>query len=543
MVLILLLSAAPASQPIDWHDWSPSIFDQAKRENKFVLLDLGTRWCHWCHVMEGTTYADPDVIRLIAEKYLAVRIDADSRPDLANRYEDYGWPATIVFNSDGSEIVKRRGYLPPQEMASLLKAIIADPTPGPSVVAPQTIHYTTDAALTDDLRQKLLRIYSQTYDWKNGAWGFSQKFLDWNDVEWAMRRAAAGDEAADRMARQTLDAQLNLLDPAWGGVYQYSTDGDWQHPHFEKIMQMQAENLRIYSLAYAQYHDEKYRHAAEAIHAYLISFLHSPDGAFYTSQDADLIDGVHGGEYFSLTDSQRRAKGIPHIDTREYTRENAWAIRGLTVLFESTNDPAALQEATAATNWIISNRSLPGGGFSHYHQDPAGPYLGDTLAMGQAFLELYEATADRQYLARAQSAADFIATHFHRPGTVGIVTSDSPAADLQTADPLAAAPEYDENVDLARFANLLSQYTGRSPDRKLADAAMMYVATPQIATITEFKSPAHCLPMTNFRARPCTLSSWEKNQTPKPPIYSPPRTKSRRRLNASNGMTLPKARC
>ncbi len=311
MVLILLLSAAPASQPIDWHDWSPSIFDQAKRENKFVLLDLGTRWCHWCHVMEGTTYADPDVIRLIAEKYLAVRIDADSRPDLANRYEDYGWPATIVFNSDGSEIVKRRGYLPPQEMASLLKAIIADPTPGPSVVAPQTIHYTTDAALTDDLRQKLLRIYSQTYDWKNGAWGFSQKFLDWNDVEWAMRRAAAGDETADRMARQTLDAQLNLLDPAWGGVYQYSTDGDWQHPHFEKIMQMQAENLRIYSLAYAQYHDEKYRHAAEAIHAYLISFLHSPDGAFYTSQDADLIDGVHGGEYFSLTDSQRRAKASP----------------------------------------------------------------------------------------------------------------------------------------------------------------------------------------------------------------------------------------
>ncbi len=101
--------------------------------------------------------------------------------------------------------------------------------------------------------------------------------------------------------------------------------------------------------------------------------------------------------------------------------------------------------------------------------------------MGQAFLELYEATADRQYLARTQSAADFIATHFHRPGTVGIVTSDSPAADLQTADPLAAAPEYDENVDLARFANLLSQYTGRSPDRKLADAAMMYVATPQIA--------------------------------------------------------------
>src|SRR5215469_12807852 len=101
-----------------------------------------------------------------------------------------------------------------------------------------------------------------------------------------MDLAARGDTRAESMAKQTLNAQLQLLDPVWGGVYQYSTDGVWTKPHFEKIMTMQAENLRVYSHAYAQFHDESYLKAAVAIHKFLTTFLLSPQGAFYTSQDA-----------------------------------------------------------------------------------------------------------------------------------------------------------------------------------------------------------------------------------------------------------------
>ena len=135
-------SAAPTARPsathvsgaaIDWQPWSDEVFERAKRENRFVLLDLGAVWCHWCHVMDETTYRDPRVAQLIGQRYVAVRVDQDARPDLANRYEDYGWPATIVFAADGSEIVKRRGYQRPMEMSSMLQAIIDDPTPGPSV--------------------------------------------------------------------------------------------------------------------------------------------------------------------------------------------------------------------------------------------------------------------------------------------------------------------------------------------------------------------------------------------------------------------------
>src|SRR6201993_1810286 len=131
---LLFCPKLEAAGEIPWQPWSASIFNEARPQGRFVLLDLGTGWCHWCPVMEEVTYTDPTVVDLIRSHYLGIRVDADSRPDLANRYEDYGWPATIVFNSDGSEIVKRQGYIPPKPMASMLQAIIDNPPPGPSIL-------------------------------------------------------------------------------------------------------------------------------------------------------------------------------------------------------------------------------------------------------------------------------------------------------------------------------------------------------------------------------------------------------------------------
>src|SRR5271169_5267586 len=139
-VFLMFVMAFPfsgwASGPatLHWQPWSDAAFTQARAEHKFVLLDLEAVWCHWCHVMDDVTYRDPAVVRLLNQRYVLVKVDQDSRPDIANRYQDYGWPATIVFAADGSEIVKRQGYIPPRPMASMLQAIIDDPSPGPSVV-------------------------------------------------------------------------------------------------------------------------------------------------------------------------------------------------------------------------------------------------------------------------------------------------------------------------------------------------------------------------------------------------------------------------
>ncbi len=467
-------SAIAEEAKIDWQPWSDSIFEQAQREHRFVLLDLEAVWCHWCHVMDAQTYADPKVIMLVRSKYLALKVDQDSRPDISNRYEDYGWPATVVFNSDGSEIVKRRGYLPPKLMASMLQAIIDDPSPGPSITKETPVEPGSAAGLTTEMREKLEQVLRADYDAKNHGWGTAQKFLDWDVIEFCLAQTIAGNHDFERMARETLDAQLQLIDPVWGGVYQYSTDGDWKHPHFEKIMQFQAENLRIYAEAYALWPDPKYLRAATRIRDYLRKFLTSPEGAFYTSQDADLVEGEHSADYFALDDAARRARGIPRVDQHIYTRENGWAINALATFAAVTGDGGALADAIRAADWIIAHRSLGKGGFRHGEKDPGGPYFGDQVYVARAFLTLYEVTADRKWLQRAGETAKFAAQHFK--GEAGYLAFEG-----SLGGKLAPKPQVDENTVFARLTNLLFYYTGETANREQAEHAMRYLAAPGVA--------------------------------------------------------------
>ena len=90
-------------QRLKWRPWSGAVFADAKREKRFVLLDLEAVWCHWCHVMDANTYSDAAVIKLLESRYITVKADQDSRPDLSNRYEDYGWPATVVFDAEATK--------------------------------------------------------------------------------------------------------------------------------------------------------------------------------------------------------------------------------------------------------------------------------------------------------------------------------------------------------------------------------------------------------------------------------------------------------
>jgi uncharacterized protein YyaL (SSP411 family) len=473
---LLLASGLRAEEKIIWHEWSPEIFGQAKRENKFVLLDLEAVWCHWCHVMAEVTYREPEVVALINSRYLAVRVDQDSRPDLANRYEDYGWPATVIYGPDGGELVKRQGYITPRGMSSLLQAVIDDPTPGPSVVR-EKISVAASETVFGPRRAKVIKAWRDAYDTKAGGWGLSHKFLDWDNVEFALRLAARGDASAAAMARTTIRLQRKLVDPVWGGVYQYSAGGTWDEPHYEKIMQMQAENIRIDAQAYAQWGDPADLATARTIHAYLRKFLTSPDGVVYTSQDADLVPGEHSAEYFALDDTDRRARGIPRIDRHIYARENGWVISALCELSAATGDAGVRDEAVRAADWILEHRALPDGGFRHDERDAAGPYLGDTLAMGHAFLALHQLTADTRWLGHAMAAAEFIRNHFARSETeAGFASSDT------TTNPFPAPrPQFDENVNVVRFATALSHVTGRAEFREISATALRWLLAAGIA--------------------------------------------------------------
>lgn len=467
---------------IKWEPWSDAAFERARKDNRCLLLDLEAVWCHWCHVMDEKTYNDPAVVKLINQHFVPLKVDQDARPDLSHRYEEYGWPATIIFNGKGQELAKRSGYISAAEMTGLLQGIVKKPVPE-EVTANRTVRFGRDAFLSAALLKELRSRFASNYDTARGGWGKApdgQKFLDWDTIEYCLARAKSGDKQCERMAKETLKHQMKLVDPIWGGVYQYSTHGDWNHPHYEKIMQMQAENMRIYSQAYSLWRDPSFLSTAQKINDYLKTFLQSPDGAFYTSQDADLVKGQHSGEYFKLADAQRRLKGIPRIDKHIYARENGWAINALTALYAASGEQKYLDEAKKATLWVISNRAINGGGFKHDGNDSAGPYLGDTLAMGRALLGLYGVTGERKWLAAAEQSADFISKHFKEASpdghSAGYATAELNHSALQR--PL---PVLEENVMVARFANSLYRYDGKPAYRQMAEHAMRYLATPAIA--------------------------------------------------------------
>jgi uncharacterized protein YyaL (SSP411 family) len=479
LATLILATLSASAQQLHWQPWSNTAFTQARQQHKFVLLDLEAVWCHWCHVMDDQTYSDATVIRLLNSKYILVKVDQDSRPDISNRYQDYGWPATVVFAANGSEIVKRQGYIEPRAMASMLQAIITDPSPGPSIEKEAALHPAPDASISPALLARVRVAYDAQYDKANDGWGFIHKYLDEDSVEYAMRLGARGDALYAKRAATTLHDATSLLDPVWGGAYQYSVDQNWVEPHYEKLISIQATFLREYSLAYAQTHNPEDLAAAQSVHRFVHTFLSDgPTGVFFVSQDGDIHDGQDNEPYFKLDDKGRRAQGIPRVDKHVYARENGWVIAALCDLYAASGDKSALAEAQRATTWIVIHRSLPGGGFRHDDADPAGPYLGDTLAMGGAFLSLYQVTGDRNDLSAAANAAQFIQSHFAplKPGT-GYITS---ATRPDTA--LHPQPDRDENAALVRFTSMLAFATGDARFHATAAEAMRFLASPTIAT-------------------------------------------------------------
>lgn len=473
--LLFVCGAAAAAPPdnVLWQSWSTDTFEQAQEQNKPIYLYLEAVWCHWCHVFQHETLNKPAIAAQLNKDFIPVRVDHDAQPALADRYRAWGWPAQIWFAPDGSESAKRSGHIGPERFTALLDEIAANPKA-------EHKDKSDDNAVADspylnkDVRERIVEMHKSAYDSKEGGLRLNKKFLDAGSVEYAMWRGRHNDPAGDRRARKTLDAAIQLIDPVWGGVYQYSVHGNWNEPHYEKLMRSQARYLRIYSLAYLQYDDPNYRKALFAVRDYLANFLQSPEGGFYTSQDADLIPGQKAHGYFKLDDKKRRARGLPKVDRHRYTDANGSAIEGLAEVYAATGDKKSLNMATRAANWIEQNRALADGGYRHGATDDH-VYMSDNLAMGRAYLALHRATGQRKYLKLAQAAADFMATKFKRE-TAGFDSA------LQSAGPLMPQPDLDTNTEAVRFYNLLSHYTGNKTYRQLAEHGMRYLAVPARAT-------------------------------------------------------------
>ncbi len=470
---VLLFTTQGEAAVISWQThWSDAVFAQAAKDHRFVILDLHAVWCHWCHVMDEKTYSDPKVQALISRRYVAVSVDADSDPDLNSRYGDWGWPATIVLAADGSEIVKRRGYIPPEQMAALLQAIINDPSPGPSVAPSVAIGEGGGSRLTSRERAALTHTYDGVYDDEHGGWGDIHKFLDAAAMELTYLKIDAGDTVALHRARQTLDANLALFDPVWGGVYQYSDEVDWKSPHYEKLMAFQADELRLYSDAYARWKDPRYLAAAQSLYRYMTKYLAAPDGGFYVSQDADVSAQISGHEFYREDDAGRKLLGMPRVDTHEYARETGWAIRALCKYYDEIGEQRALSRAEQAGRWVINDRLSASGAVRHDLSDRGGPFLDDALAMSQAFVALYRSTGDREWLNYAATVLAAVNSQLRDP-MAGYISA-MPAVGNRGVfrQPVRQS---EQNAALVRVANLMHHYTGDVRYQRMAAHAMKYL--------------------------------------------------------------------
>jgi uncharacterized protein YyaL (SSP411 family) len=193
----------------------------------------------------------------------------------------------------------------------LLEAIVADPSPGPSVSAALRVGLKVEnssaTGLADKDRAALTETADSLYDVANAGWGTQHKYIDASAIEWSFATLDAGNQLAMTKARRTLDANQNLIDPVWSGVFQYSDQVDWKSPHYEKLLSYQADDLRMYSEAYSRWHRKADLEAAQKLYSYLTNFLSAPDGGFYVSQDADVSAKMTGQEFYAKDDAARRA--------------------------------------------------------------------------------------------------------------------------------------------------------------------------------------------------------------------------------------------
>lgn len=461
LCLLLLLAFSPLSaraSGIAWRDWSPAAFDTARAENKLVFLDLEAVWCHWCHVMEATTYADAAVRDLLARRFVAVKVDQDSHPDLSRRYENWGWPALIVFDAEGRELWRWRGYLEPVAFAGTLNGLADKPDPladrGFRALPPGAV----DRGLPRDLLASMERRFAFAYDAGVGGWGTMHKFLQADALDHALAAAVAGDAIAGRMARETLTAALALVDPVEGGIFQYSV-GAWNAPHYEKIAGSQAAALRLFAAGAAWTGDEAYAGAARSVGRYVATVLSDPAGGFYTSQDADpdAAAGITGKDYYGLDAAGRAAMAAPRVDRNVYASETGLIAAGLAEAGAALNDDALIERAEAAGRWLIAQRRRADGAFAHGAGDAGGPFLPDTLNAGLAFEALYAATGRRDWLAAAADAGAALTAHFADPAG-GLANAEVQVA---STGPIGRPFFHlDDNVTAARLLLRLHHKTG-----------------------------------------------------------------------------------
>src|SRR5947207_1873831 len=346
-------------QPIRWHEWGEEAFEGAKRENKPILLDIGAVWCHWCHVMDRESYDDPEIAQIVNERFVAIKVDRDERPDIDSRYQvavqaisgQGGWPLTAFLTPDGKPFYGGT-YFPPGDnygrpsfrrvlmsISDAYREKNADVVEQAGMVEGAIAHSESFSGKTGDFSPKIIQEIVDSalkmFDETHGGFGSAPKFphpsmidllIDQYQREASHLGTGEGTHSHVDSARTGEDARPpkdhllhvftstlekmargGVYDQLAGGFHRYSVDERWIVPHFEKMSYDNSELLKNYVHAYQATGEGLLAEVARDIIRWMDEWLSDRQhGGFYASQDADIsLDD--DGDYFTWTLDEAKA--------------------------------------------------------------------------------------------------------------------------------------------------------------------------------------------------------------------------------------------
>lgn len=394
---------------IDWRPWSGATFREAAELDRPVFLSISAVWCHWCHIMDETTFCSAEVTARLNSDFIPIRVDSDRRPDINRRYNLGGWPTVAFLTPDGESMIGGT-YVPPRQFLSLMATasqLWADHKGDIRVQAETTKVRTADGEeapavrgeVDEGLINQALAHLCAGYDQEFGGIGTGMKFARTDVLAALLARSEtnAGEKTSCKMLATTIDAMRTggLWDPVEYGFFRYATQRDWSQPHYEKMLEDNARLIRLLARAAELLRRPDWYATSNLAQTYLDKHLWQADAEAYGgSQDSDP-------EYYLLaTVDARHRLPAPGVDPNTYTDWNALALRGLLALAASGKPKYARRALTLATT-LLGRRTQRGLFLHDPGPDALDILLADQLAMFDAFLDLYGATGEGRWRTEA----------------------------------------------------------------------------------------------------------------------------------------------